>query len=120
AMHRRRRTASQQGTSGPRYGLFLSFRDGMQTLVDRLRTHIPDRLVRLHTEVSGLVLRPEASHWQVTMQNEPPLDADAVCLALPALHASRLLQPVDPELATELQIPYASSAILNLAFKRSD
>jgi oxygen-dependent protoporphyrinogen oxidase len=120
AMQHRQRTAQQQDASGPRYGLFLSCRDGMQTLVDRLRAGIPDRLVRLHTEVSGLSLRPQASPWRLEVQNKPALEADAVCLALPAPHASRLLQSVDAELATDLQIPYASSAILNLAFKRSD
>jgi oxygen-dependent protoporphyrinogen oxidase len=56
----------------------------------------------------------------VHIHNEPALRADAICLALPAPQASRLLQPVDAELATALQIPYASSAIINLVFKRSD
>jgi oxygen-dependent protoporphyrinogen oxidase len=65
--------------------------------------------------VSGLSLRPEASPWRVELQHKPALEVDAVCLALPAPHASRLLQSVDPELATDLQIPYASSAIINLA-----
>jgi oxygen-dependent protoporphyrinogen oxidase len=120
AMRHHRRSGPQQGTSGARYGLFLSFRDGMQTLVDRLVDNLPSSLVRLHTRVSRLSLRPEASPWRVHIHNEPALRADAICLALPAPQASRLLQPVDAELATALQIPYASSAIINLVFKRSD
>ena len=120
AMQHRQRVASSQEASGPRYGLFLSFRDGMQTLVERLRSCIPDCRVRLRTEVSSVAFQPGSSHWRLHMRHAPALDVDAVCLALPAPQASRLLCSADPELATDLQIPYASSAILNLAFKRSD
>jgi protoporphyrinogen/coproporphyrinogen III oxidase len=120
AMQHRQRAAQKQGTSGPRYGLFLSFRDGMQTLVEGLRSNMPDDLVHLHAEVSSVALRSELPSWRIEAKHGPALDVDAVCLALPAPHASRLLQSVDPDLATDLQIPYASSAILNLAFKRSD
>jgi oxygen-dependent protoporphyrinogen oxidase len=56
----------------------------------------------------------------VQLQNQPDLEADAICLALPAPLASALLEPIDAPLAAELQIPYASSAIINLAFRRQD
>jgi oxygen-dependent protoporphyrinogen oxidase len=47
--------------------------------------------------------------------------ADALCLALPAYAAARLLGGVDAELAAELAaIPYASTATVNLAFRRRD
>ena len=49
------------------------------------------------------------------------LSADAVCLALPAYASARLLRGVDDELAAELErIPYASTATVNLAYRRSD
>ncbi|MDQ1590307.1 MAG: protoporphyrinogen/coproporphyrinogen oxidase [Pyrinomonadaceae bacterium] len=49
------------------------------------------------------------------------ITADALCLALPAYASARLLGGVDAELAVELAaIPYASTATVNLAFRRRD
>ena len=49
------------------------------------------------------------------------LVADAVCLALPSYVSARLLSGVDAQLASELDgISYASSATINLAYKRED
>ena len=49
------------------------------------------------------------------------LEADAVCLALPAYASARLLRGVDEGLASELDaIPYASTATVNLAYRRAD
>ena len=49
------------------------------------------------------------------------LVADAICLALPAYVSAHLLKDIDPQLAAELAgISYASSATINLAYKRED
>jgi oxygen-dependent protoporphyrinogen oxidase len=49
------------------------------------------------------------------------LGADAVCLALPAYAAARLLRGTNALLAAELDaIPYASTATVNLAYRRED
>src|SRR5215475_7866437 len=40
-------SAAAPGTSGPRYGLFVSFRQGMQTLVDTIAAHLPADTVHL-------------------------------------------------------------------------
>src|SRR4029434_10739949 len=56
AMLRKQRSASgatPAGTSGPRYGMFVSFRHGMQILVDTLVAHLPAGTVRLHTPLRG-------------------------------------------------------------------
>jgi oxygen-dependent protoporphyrinogen oxidase len=48
-------------------------------------------------------------------------DAAAVILALPAYASARLLRDVDDNLADELEaIPYASTATVNLAYRRAD
>jgi oxygen-dependent protoporphyrinogen oxidase len=55
------------------------------------------------------------------MSGGETLTADAVCLALPADTSARLLRELEPELAIRLEaIPYASTATVNLAYKRSD
>jgi oxygen-dependent protoporphyrinogen oxidase len=117
--HQQRQTA-QQGASGPRYGLFASFRHGMQTLVERLESCLPADRIRLRTRVAGVAHQPATSAWIVRLERQPGIKADAVCLALPAPQAAALLNPVDADLAAELQIPYASSAIMNMVWRRRD
>jgi oxygen-dependent protoporphyrinogen oxidase len=120
-LHKQRSTSSAAaGTSGPRYGLFVSFRHGMQTLVDALAAHLPAGMVRRHTPVQRLQRIAETQRWLIHLDRQPALEADAVCLSLPAPQASRLLHDVDDTLATALQgLPYASSAIVNLACTRT-
>jgi protoporphyrinogen/coproporphyrinogen III oxidase len=127
AMIARRRTAgAASGVSGARYGLFLSLRDGMQTLVETLAERLPPECVRRSVPVSRLS-RSDDGRWRVVLEGgasvdgQSVLDADAVCVALPAYRAAALLDELDPALAAELAaIPYASSATINLAYRRAD
>ncbi len=65
-----------------------------------------------------------ASGWRLTIGSaaDPEyLDADAVILATPAAPAARLLKESAAEAAAQLaQIPYASMAIITLAFRAGD
>jgi len=121
-LSRQRRTeAPAQGTSGPRYGLFVSFRQGMQTLVDTIAAHLPAAIVHLRAPVHRLQYVPGTARWIVHLHQQPVLEADAVCLSLPAPQAGQLLTGVEATLAAALQdIQYASSAIVNIACKRAD
>ena len=104
------------GTSGARYSLFLSFDRGMQVLVDSLaqiNAHI-----RLNTRAENL--RLENGTWTITTNTGEQLQADAICLALPAYVAASLLQNLNATLAAKLnQIKYASTATINFGFERS-
>jgi oxygen-dependent protoporphyrinogen oxidase len=126
AMWHNQRVARQhgapiEGTSGPRYGLFVSFHQGMQTLVDRLVACLPVDAVRLHACVHRLERLPDTSRWLIHLHDRTRLEADAVCMALPAPQTGQLLSSLHPALAATLQkIPYASSAIVNIAFRRTD
>jgi len=114
-------SAAAPGTSGPRYGLFVSFRQGMQTLVDALAAHLPADMVHLHAPVRCLQYVPGTTRWLVHLHQQPALEADAVCLSLPAPQAGQLLTDVEATLAAALQdIRYASSAIVNIVCKRAD
>ena len=109
------------GTSGARYSLFLSFKDGMQTLTDALAERLPDDCIQLGTEVSHLSYQSDEEKWQVHLANGEQMESDLVCVALPAHGAAGLVKKVSPNLSESLgSIPYASSAIVNLAFRRVD
>jgi oxygen-dependent protoporphyrinogen oxidase len=134
---RRRSLTLERGTSGARYSLFLSFDEGVQVLTDRLASLLPRESVRLNTRVASLDFDAEAREWRLRLApnatatreglalDDPSsgevLHADAVCLALPAYASAGLLRTVDPSLASELEsIPYASTATINLAYRRAD
>lgn len=104
---------------GARYSLFVSFKDGMATLVDALAARLPEGVVRLNHRVESLL--PNERGWRLTVANDETLTADGVILATPAHQAARLVQTFDPVLAGQLsQIQYASSIVINLAYRRSD
>jgi oxygen-dependent protoporphyrinogen oxidase len=55
------------------------------------------------------------------MASNEMITADGICLALPAYASAQLLDGVDASLAADLSaIPYASTATVNLAFRRTD
>ncbi|MBC7932832.1 MAG: protoporphyrinogen oxidase [Rubrivivax sp.] len=111
-----------QGTaSGARYSLFLSFDEGVQVLTDALAARLPQGALRLGTKVESIAFQPEAGRWLLKTRDNEAIGADAVCIALPAYSAARLLRDVDAPLADELDgIPYASTATVNLAYRRAD
>lgn len=121
--HARRNQTLEEasGTSGARYSLFLSLDRGMQMLVDTLVAHMPASCVRLNTRAESLDFDAVAKRWKIRTNAGELIEADAVCIALPAYAASGLLASLDKQLADELDaIPYASTATVNLAYRRAD
>ncbi|HYG81382.1 MAG TPA: protoporphyrinogen oxidase, partial [Pyrinomonadaceae bacterium] len=117
----RRRQQESKGTSGARYGLFLSFDEGMRVLSDALAARLPAATVRLNTKAEALAHDAATGLWKIRANSGETFSADAVCLALPAYASAKLLRETDAELAAELEaIPYASTATVNLAYRRSD
>lgn len=109
------------GTSGARYSLFLSLNGGMQTLVDTLVARLPANSVRLNTKVESLNFEVTTKRWKVRTSSNEPIVADAICIALPAYTSANLTSELDEQLARELNaIPYASTATINLAYRRAD
>lgn len=114
---RQRRDASAQA-SGPRYSLFVSLRSGLGTLVQELIQRIPEVRLRHSTRVARIA---REQGWMVTLDDGQALEADALCLALPAQQAAALLAPCVPTAARLLEeIPYESVATVHLAFRREE
>ncbi len=110
------------GASGARYSLFLSFEKGMQTLTDALAARLPLETVRLKTKIESLRRAEDgSSKWVLLTHTGEHISADAVCLALPSHLAAKLLKQIDAPLAREMEeIAYASTATVNLAYRRED
>ena len=112
-------TQTSQSTSGPRYSLFLSFKSGMQTLIDTL-TEAVSGCIRLGAKVEQIQHTHDVG-WRVSLADGETLNAELLCIALPALQAGTLVENVSVPLATQISaIPYASSATVNLAYRRAD
>ncbi|MEO7969807.1 MAG: protoporphyrinogen oxidase, partial [bacterium] len=111
----------QAQTHGARYSLFASFDRGMQVLVAGLAWKLATTGIALRTRVTSIALDRTSMQWQVRAEQGPAITVDAVCLAVPAYAAASLLVETDVLLAAGLQqIPYESTATVNLAFRRAD
>ncbi len=117
------------GVSGARYGLFLSFDNGMHVLVDAVADRIAARestqaVIRLNTRVKSIrrnaATNGHETSWRILTDRGESFTADAVCVAIPAYRAASLLQDVNENLASHLRdIKYASTATINLAYPRA-
>jgi oxygen-dependent protoporphyrinogen oxidase len=106
--------------SGARWSLFLSFRNGMQTLVEALARVLGDA-IRLNCGAQSLSLLGPCAKWKVGLRDGAALDADAVICAARAPDVAALVEGLDAELAAELRrISYSSAAVVNLAYLQSD
>ena len=93
----------------------------MQTLTDTIADRLPDDCIQLGTKVSHLNYQDQKEKWSVHLANGEQMEADLICVALPAHRAAGLVKTAAPNLSESLaSIPYASSAIVNLAFRRPE
>jgi oxygen-dependent protoporphyrinogen oxidase len=103
---------------GARYGLFVSFADGIQTLPDAVAARLGER-VRCGVRVSSLAR--DTSGYRVVTEGGGEMEADAVIVAVPASRAAALVEPVDRELGDRLRaIRYGSAATVTFAWKRDE
>ena len=114
------RSATRQGQgSGARYGLFVSLREGLESLVTALAARLPASSVRLQSPVSRIARSGEGG-WELEFGTPPRRERfGAVIVATGAPAAARLLAECAPELSAELaSIEYAGVAIVTCAYRR--
>jgi len=109
--------AVPRNVSGPRYGFFLSFDGGMETLTRAAASRLTKNALRLGSRVR--IARGEEGRWAVSDGSGPARSFDAVCLTVGAAQAARLVRDVDPALADRMgELRFESVATLNLAYRR--
>lgn len=109
--------AVRRERSSPKHSgsIFLSFRGGMQSLIDSIAVAISDSVHIVHDEASGLERTSEG--WRVTCAANT-IETAHLVLAIPAYAAARLLTTSAPELAAELaQISYSSAILVTLVYR---
>lgn len=105
--------------SGARYGLFVTLRDGLQTLVEALVDRIGPQRIRCHAQVSSLSRDAADTDWSVHLSDGTTLNADSVLLAGPRHVAAKILRSFDDNLADQLaDLSYATSGVIHLTYRR--
>lgn len=113
--------SSAKKASGPRYSLFLAYKNGMETLTKKLAERIGDSSIRLNAVVRSARRDRDTEKWRLEFTDGRSEIFDAVCLALPARQSADILREAFRPLSERLDtIPYESVATLNLAFRRAD
>lgn len=109
--------AQTKDISGPRYGLFGSFHEGMSRLTDALTSRIPVDHLHLNTQVQGITYDSISKNWKLSTNNQD-YTFDEVCLTVPSHIASSIITNLTQAQRHAFKnIPYASSAILHFGFK---
>ena len=97
---------------------FVTLRSGMESLVDSLAASLQQTTIRAGFQPVAVRSLPgryavDVGGWIV--------QAEGVVLAVPAFVTAKLLSALDSELArAHAEIPYASSAIVTLAYAKAD
>ncbi len=112
---------SKPGESGARYSMFVTLDEGMNVLVNALSSKLPPGCLRTKATVEHVKAGVQGRPWDVVFSDQSALSADAVIIATSAKQAGHMLLSTDSSLSDDLkQIPYASSAVINLIYRRSD
>jgi oxygen-dependent protoporphyrinogen oxidase len=119
AMWRASRKSAEKGTSGARWSLFVTFREGMEDLVTTLASCLPAGAAMVKRRVTALDRHD--GRWRITTAEGDRFDADVVIVAAEAHGAARLLRYVDPTITALLdEVPYSSAATVSFGWKRAD
>jgi oxygen-dependent protoporphyrinogen oxidase len=112
--------ALQSRTSTDKPAIFTTLRSGLGTLVDRMIAAIPTEWIRLGDAVKFLSSSPEDSNaWLVGTTKEVER-FDAVLMAAPVDVARALLEPIDPEAATLMEMDASSAVVVGFGFANAE
>ncbi len=115
AARRQRRTNNGES----KLSIFMSFVDGLETMVDALVAQLQSDL-RLETRVHG-IQRTAGGGYELQLAGGETVSAETVVLATPAYAAADLLQPLAPAAAELLaSIRYVSTGTVSLAYLKEE
>ncbi len=107
--------------SGARFGLFVTPRRGLSSLVDAIANRLPTACVRLNTRVERI--ERTAGGFRLTVADpvsrQSTVDVDSLIIAAPAPVAATLVRQFDSTLAENLSaIQYAGAVVVSTAYDR--
>jgi len=118
----RRASANNRTNDAKPASLFLSFRCGMQTLVDRLVERLTGDL-RLNTGVIRIERLDDghAARYRVTLSDASTIETDLVFVTTSAPITAHLIRAFSPDAAALIEsIRYVTTGTISLAFRAAD
>jgi len=121
----KQRAARSEGKEGPGAGpggTLMSFRHGLQELIDAMAARLGEQ-ARVSAPVASLSAQGKGnlSTYEVKMEKGEPVIADAVIVAAPAYAAAEILGSLSPGTTSLLKkIPYSSLSVVHFGYDRSD
>ncbi len=119
ALARKRQASTQPAVpKGPSpFTLFMTLKNGLGEMTERLLEKCPNISFRPNTGVNGI--SKNGSGWKVELKGEDPLSADIVISAVPAGISAKLLRTAAPKTSGLLEkIKYVSTATVSIAYKK--
>ena len=117
---RRREEAAGRGEPPPGPQRMWSFREGLQTLTDRLAAALGPA-VKVGARVRSLAPSAGVTGWFVRGEGREAWSADAVVLACPAYEQAAILADLDAPLADDISgITYNRIAVVALGYRAAD
>lgn len=110
------------GAASGKATMFVTLKRGLGTLV----AEITERLsgfenTFIKTDVGVEYVSARHGSYEVVLNGNGSIEADAVIIAAPAYAASRLVKQLDPAVSEKLlAIPYASTATISLGYNKKD
>lgn len=102
-----------------RGSVFLTYRNGLSTLSERLVSQLEVDGVSLRTNQAVSAIRREGNQYRVEIAEGTAAYYDAVIIALPAFRLAPLLPQWNPEYDVAASIPYASVSNVVMAFDKA-
>ena len=100
---------------------FVTFDRGMAQLVSELSRRLAGGGVRIATGTEAGPISRRRGLWRVERAGGAAIEADAVIVTVPSGQAAALVARLDPRLTETLaSIPFASTSVVHLAFRRED
>jgi protoporphyrinogen/coproporphyrinogen III oxidase len=105
-------------SSGARYGSFVTLKNGLGSLIEKLASHLQPQDLHLKQAVAQVVR--DGNQWMVITDDNTRKGLFAgVVIALPTPQAAMLLAGIDSQLALALgKIEYASSAVVTFSLRQ--
>jgi protoporphyrinogen/coproporphyrinogen III oxidase len=107
-----------------RWTMFVSFKQGMQTLTDNLAKAIGKDIIKLKTEVTGIEqvrLHDGTVSYKLALKGVGDIEADAVVVTALSQETADMVEKLDPALAEALrEIKCVSSATVTTLYKKTD
>ncbi|MCA9264108.1 MAG: protoporphyrinogen oxidase, partial [Planctomycetales bacterium] len=120
-LQQRGRQETAVGTSGARYGMFLTPRQGMSHFIEHLRQQLRRTTIQFETRVDS-VAQTANGPWELRLTNSSGTSTqafDAVILALPLHQAAHVVKQLDADLSEALgKVRYSSAAVICMGVRR--